>query len=249
VATLRQEQAKRALSNYELKKAIEPLQKALDADPTDVDSGIMLARIYLDSGKLSKAADILAKVTSIAPSDMRLFAARVDMAIARNEVGSAKQQVEEQSEPYMNFRYGRVMKARVARESGAPGDLAELKGVAERNPKFFEAAYELAMSDAAAKAPNLSKRFEDLVAMARMSGRPAMATVLQACAVTYGKNRGMAQQVAADAEAEENGRALLILAKGEIDAKNNKGAAELLTKAKSFSDMPEIDALLQKVGG
>jgi tetratricopeptide (TPR) repeat protein len=251
VATVHLERAHRALDTYDTKKGIEALTAAVAADATCSDCAYQLGQLYLDLGKSELALKQLEAAQAIAPLDMRVITARVTALLARGDAAGAKTQVDQIPEPYNDFRYARVLKARLQRESGAIADgPAMVDAAVKSKPDFFEGKLELALLKRAQKSADAEKLFRDLVPNVKTAGRYALGPVLQAYAASVSAAKKRAAAVAeaqGPAESDENAQALLILGEALIAAGDKAGAEKLLTEAKQFGDLPKIDTLLTQV--
>ncbi|MGH7124454.1 MAG: thioredoxin [Stellaceae bacterium] len=136
-----------ALPESQIKAFVQRLSAGAAKGPDPVEEAVELAKEALAAGDAGRAATIFTQVLEHEPDNADAIAGLARAYIARNDLERAKETLDRA--PKEAAGHAEVAAARAALElaeagSKAKGALGELKARIERDPKDFEARYELA---------------------------------------------------------------------------------------------------------
>jgi len=143
-----------ALPDSQIKQFVQRLSAgAGPKGPSPIDEAVALAKEALAAGDTGRAATIFSQVLEHEPENVDAIAGLARAFIARGEHAKAKQILEQV--PKESAGHAEIVAARAGLELAeagekAKGALGELKARIERDPKDFEARYELASAQFAA---------------------------------------------------------------------------------------------------
>ncbi len=241
-----------ALKTFNLDLAIDRLNEAARMDPYNIEPLLMLGRIYTQMGKVKLAAERLEAAAKIAPRNLRITCMRVANLLASDNLDQAKALAAKVPESAQFWLPAQMISLRIQMAGGKFDEAADaLKQAQEKNPKAFPLKVVNAMLLAAKGSDEAKTAFDELLPEARKAGMLAMAPVLQAHAAVLEKGKERAkliEQAFGAADANQNARAIVILAKALIEDGKGEEAKPMLEVAKKYGDLPQIDALLMKIG-
>ncbi len=136
-----------ALSESQIKQFVQRLSAGAAKGPSPVEEAVEMAKEAIANGDHGRAATIFTQVLEHEPDNVDAIAGLARAYIARNDLERAKQTLDRA--PKESAGHAEIAAARASLElaeagSKAKGALGELKARIERDPKDFEARYELA---------------------------------------------------------------------------------------------------------
>ncbi|HLJ20218.1 MAG TPA: thioredoxin [Stellaceae bacterium] len=136
-----------ALPESQIKAFVQRLSAGAAKGPSPVEEAVEMAKEALASGDAGRAATIFTQVLQHEPDNAEAIGGLARAYIARNDLERAKATLDKA--PKEAAGHAEVTAARAALElaeagSKAKGALGELKARVERDPRDFEARYELA---------------------------------------------------------------------------------------------------------
>ncbi|HXP78109.1 MAG TPA: thioredoxin [Stellaceae bacterium] len=136
-----------ALPESQIKQFVQRLSAGGAKGPSPVEEAVEMAKEALAAGDAGRAATIFTQVLEHEPDNADAIAGLARAYIARNDLERAKQTLD--SAPKESAGHAEIAAARASLELAeagkkAKGALGELKARIERDPKDFEARYELA---------------------------------------------------------------------------------------------------------
>jgi len=136
-----------ALPESQIKQFVQRLSAGAAKGPSPVEEALEMAKEALAEGDAGRAATIFTQVLEHEADNVDAIAGLARAYIARNDLERAKQTLDRA--PKESAGHAEIAAARASLElaeagSKAKGALGELKARIERDPKDFEARYELA---------------------------------------------------------------------------------------------------------
>ena len=136
-----------ALPESQIKQFVQRLSAGGAKGPSPVEEAVEMAKEALAAGDAGRAATIFTQVIEHEPDNADAIAGLARAYIARNDLERAKQTLD--GAPKESAGHAEIAAARASLELAeagqkAKGALGELKARIERDPKDFEARYELA---------------------------------------------------------------------------------------------------------
>jgi len=136
-----------ALPESQIKQFVQRLSAGAAKGPSPVEEAVEMAKEAVANGDHGRAATIFTQVLEHEPDNVDAIAGLARAYIARNDLERAKQTLDRA--PKESAGHAEIAAARASLElaeagSKAKGALGELKARIERDPKDFEARYELA---------------------------------------------------------------------------------------------------------
>jgi len=136
-----------ALPESQIKQFVQRLSAGAAKGPSPVEEAVEMAKEAVANGDHGRAATIFTQVLEHEPDNVDAIAGLARAYIARNDLERAKQTLDRA--PKESAGHAEIAAARASLELAeaggkAKGALGELKARIERDPKDFEARYELA---------------------------------------------------------------------------------------------------------
>jgi putative thioredoxin len=136
-----------ALPESQIKQFVQRLSAGAAKGPSPVEEALEMAKEALADGDAGRAATIFTQVLEHEPDNVDAIAGLARAYIARNDLERAKQTLDRA--PKESAGHAEIAAARASLELAeaggkAKGALGELKARIERDPKDFDARYELA---------------------------------------------------------------------------------------------------------
>ena len=136
-----------ALPESQIKQFVQRLSAGGAKGPSPVEEAVEMAKEAVANGDHGRAATIFTQVLEHEPDNVDAIAGLARAYIARNDLERAKQTLDRA--PKENAGHAEIAAARASLELAeaggkAKGALGELKARVQRDPKDFEARYELA---------------------------------------------------------------------------------------------------------